>query len=386
MKRLILLAVSLALMLSCFLVNTSNQGVKTGTGFGFGEKIENPEELEPLLYFLLDGEDYEGLLENTDNKYSVITLYNDPDEIADNAFDDDEEEIEEENEEESEEESEEKTEKKTEKKTSKKETSKKSSEYESATMSFETSATASGSGSGGSHTSSGTRSMIVYITEDATFYRTKGQTTTKQTKSTSEGTKTYKTSAIFDMDIVRIDNTSYIYFREFSVSSTQGSMQVRSEYKGKWIEMPESFLSGIESIDDQNREALSTMGELIDIIIEAKAFGEGDKSIEVDENEINRLYKKVSDGNGSLIDVDRGQKMNFKLDFSSPSTPVVAYSISADISSGGYSQKVTGSQTITISNVNNTIVSFDDSCVVERIEEDDEIDEVFLIYEVEDED
>ena len=128
------------------------------------------------------------------------------------------------------------------------------------------------------------------------------------------------------------------------------------------------------------------MGELIDIIIEAKAFGEGDKSIEVDENEINRLYKKVSDGDGSLIDVDRGQKMNFKLDFSSPSTPVVAYSISADISSSGYSQKVTGSQTITISNVNNTIVSFDDSCVVERIEEDDEIDEVFLIYEVEDED
>ena len=369
MKRLVLLGVSLALILSCFIVNGSKQGIHAGAGFGFGKSVDNPEELLPLLEFIVGDDSSDGFLEDSDADFPIVTLSNDIVTIPENL---------------SAENTQEmfntfftttlasKNNKKDEDDDDKKKKSK--NEYDSATISIETNLSATSSRG----TQKMSRSMTIYITEDATFYRSKGQTSInisyqtvdKDSKYGSTKTEYQKTAAIFDIDILRMDDETYLYFREFSMSSNDGSMQIKNEYREKWIEMPDFFVSDIVSLDSQNRSAFYTMGELIAMIMDSGDYKKSDKIIELDEGELSDLYDEELDGNTSV---------NFKMDFSSPATPMISYAI-------GYSEDTSGSvkanETIVFSNVNNTVISFNDSCVDVEADTEKECEKLFLIYEV----
>ena len=378
MKRLVLLGVSLALILSCFIVNGSKQGIHAGAGFGFGKSVDNPEELLPLLEFIVGGDSSDGFLENSEADFPIVTLSNDVVTIPENlsaessremfntfftttlAF------------------SKDKNSKKDKDDDDDDKKKKSKNEYESATISIETNLSASSSRG----TQKMSRSMTIYITEDATFYRSKGQTSInisyqtvdKDSKYGSTKTEYQKTAAIFDIDILRMDDEMYFYFREFSMSSNDGSMQIKNEYREKWIEMPDFFVSDIVSLDSQNRSAFRTMGELIEMLLDSGDYKKSDKIIELDEGELSDLYDEELDGNTSV---------NFKMDFSSPATPMISYAI-------GYSEDTSGSvkanETIVFSNVNNTVISFNDSCVDVEADTEKECEKLFLIYEVDEDD
>ena len=73
MKRIILLCVSLALICSCFVISGSQNHVKVGAGFGFGEQVKEPEELVSLMEFITD-EDFGGLLSSDNESFKAVTL------------------------------------------------------------------------------------------------------------------------------------------------------------------------------------------------------------------------------------------------------------------------------------------------------------------------
>ena len=73
MKRIILLCVSLALICSCFVISGSQNHVKVGAGFGFGEQVKEPEELLSLMEFIYN-EDFGGLLSSDNESFKAVTL------------------------------------------------------------------------------------------------------------------------------------------------------------------------------------------------------------------------------------------------------------------------------------------------------------------------
>lgn len=402
MKKLILLAVSAALLLSCFAVSGSGEVVHAGAGFGFGESIKEPEDLIPLLEFIIGGEDSEGSLSEDDFPYGVVTMSAMSDQeivrnlfvySEDGEFIDDyeaEETVEDKDDEKNNDDEDEKNnddddddgkgshKKETEKESDDK-NKKKKSKYTSATMNIETNVSAQTQYG----TASGSRSMTVYITETATFYRTKGEVTS----SSSYNGYRSAADAVFDMEIVQSGEKSYFCFREFSSSYSSssskgysnGSLQIRGEYRGVWIEMPQSVLGSVASIDSENREGLEMMGEIIEMLTVTGEIDEYNKVIEINEDEYVRLYNKVNESNMS---VPKGTDITYKIDLSSAMTPSIFLSLT-QVDEDNAANKAIATEIITFSNINNTVVNFKDSDVEAVIDEEDEPEKYFLIEEEE---
>lgn len=381
MKRLVLLCVSVTLLLSCFVVNGNKKGLQIGTGIGLGEKIESPEDFLSLLDFLSGGKIFEEI-EKIDNTPSVMRLSSNTDSIPENVLD-----------EASESSSETSFEIVTDSFTDESETEEteadKKKKFQSATISIETNLDSQAKKSGVSVLDQKlSRSLVMYVSEDATFYRSKGQTYIYQVVEKQKMwdgrlikyTEYNHTSGIFDMDILKTNSSCYMYFREFSFSTDDMSIQIRGEYRGKWIEMSEDAVDQMVSIDSENRDVLTGLGALIYIIIKYEAFDEGDKTIQLDENDINRLYKKIADTESNPIN---DGKAIFKLDFTSPNTPMVSSTSDIYKSANDVEQNIRKSEMIVFSNINNTEISFNESCVEICIENEDEYEKVFLINEVE---
>ena len=383
MKRLVLLCVSVTLLLSCFVVNGNKKGLQIGTGIGLGEKIESPEDFLSLLDFLSGGKVFEEIekTEKIDNMPSVMRLSSSTGSIPENVLD-----------EASESSSETSFEIVTDSFTDESETEEteadKKKKFQSATISIETNLDSQAKKSGVSVLDQKlSRSLVMYVSEDATFYRSKGQTYIYQVvekQKRQDGrlikyTEYNHTSGIFDMDILKTNSSCYMYFREFSFSTDDMSIQIRGEHRGKWIEMSEDAVDQMVSIDSENRDVLMGLGALIYIIIKYEAFDEGDKTIQLDENDINRLYKKIADTESNPIN----GKAIFKLDFTSPNTPMVSSTSDIYKSANNVEQNIRKSEMIVFSNINNTEISFNESCVEICIENEDEYEKVFLINEVE---
>lgn len=445
MKRLILLCVSVALLLSCFAISGFQKGVSVGAGFGIGEKVKEPEDLIPLLEFIIGGESSEGALSYDKESFPIVTLSNDanfiPEDLFektssekmnsiisnstlamwdDNGLNDVEETVESESE--------------TEAETDKNDfldkfTSKRKGKYKSTTVSIETNlssvfdSTNHKLSSGVNHLEQKiTRSMTMYITDDATFYRTKGQSfvhkdVVETKKSNTSGGfnpeesreytvyRNYVTTAVFDMDMLSFGDVSYAYFREYLVAEDSETMQIKNEYLNKWIEMPEDFLDAVVSVDSQNRSAFRTMGELINMLIEFGEFSKGDSIVQIDEHDINRLYRLKTEREDDYIE---NGSMKFKIDLTSPSTPMIAMSADAtntktysasDYGYYGYyygssytpetgtvTQKIQASETMTFSNINNTVISFDEDQVDVFMKDEKDSEKLFLINKKEQDD
>ena len=321
MKKIILTGVSAVLVIVCLIMCASGNGVRVGAGFGFGDSIEEPEDLLDLLDFVSGGGNMKGV---------SARAYSEDEMFQNLALSDDEEDRE--------------------------------NKYTSVTVEVESNASVSG-------ISSVNRNLQMYITEDGTFYRSKGDVSSE---SASSGTA-LMSGSMFDMDIYKTnDGDVYCYFREFYTVNNYQSIQIRNEYKKKWIELPSEVSSFVLSVDSQNMGILSTMRDIILVLIEDGRF-ENEDSVKIDEEELSTILAK----NESHYLSFGGYEVDFRVDLSSEDIPSIYLGLYSD---DEFDSKADSGATdiITFSNINNTVISFDKSDVDIFAKDFDSSEDIFL--------
>lgn len=301
MKRIILLCVSVALLVTCLVAGTNKNAIHAGSGFGGGASIEEPEELLELLAFANGDED---------------------------------------------------------------------SEFDSATIKMEHDYSVSGSGNTGSESID----AEVYIDGEKCFYRVKRI----GSENVSVDDVLSKISYLFDYDLFIDEEDSYICFREFSYASKNRSLQIKSEYKGKWMELSgfiEDYVGSSVSLSELSESTSSFYGN-IQLLIEEGELKKGDSRVRLNEEDLAKIrgveLPEASDGIEN--------KLDFRVDLMSSSNPVLFLGGYYKVTSENEGSRDSDSTTILrFSDINNTEISFEKSCV-EYYEADFEYeDDLFII-------
>ncbi|MGM9643692.1 MAG: hypothetical protein ACI3X1_01255 [Eubacteriales bacterium] len=133
------------------------------------------------------------------------------------------------------------------------------------------------------------RSLTIYITEDASYYISKGNINSSYTDN-SDSDNSGKSSFDFDMEIFFKEDIALIKFNTFIMSSNKQTTSIKDEYIGKWIKMSKDIGQELlSSIDQYNRETLSEIQEIIENEIlgsEESEFKEKDNIFTLKDNNL----------------------------------------------------------------------------------------------------
>ncbi len=238
------------------------------------------------------------------------------------------------------------------------------------------------------------RQMVVYITEDATFYETRGSCSYLRTVYEDETFKDKFTNLSWDMELANIDGEVFCKILSFTYSDNAGTMQIKGENSNKWISAPMDCI-GLLTVDAFNREFLSYFAEMLDYISEYDKIDANKKTIKINEKQWNDLIDSVGEDEGTL---GKGQTLDFEINRTSASAPRFTSTTTTDISDNHEikdwqgnitevvytSQQSSVYQKMTISNIDNTIVSFDKDIVSIEVNSQEEFEELFWHTEKED--
>ena len=97
------------------------------------------------------------------------------------------------------------------------------------------------------------RELTCYVTEEATYYESKGVSNVRIYYDYEET----KEIVTFDMDIMVTKENCFINFHEFSCVTEKGSVAIKAENKDKWINMPYVVVESFIDIDLENREVFA---------------------------------------------------------------------------------------------------------------------------------
>lgn len=348
MKKIILTALSVVLMVTCLLFNPSFDGVvKAGAGNGKNEKVESAEELVTILSYLSYPT---GKARSTEEKEKP---------------------------------------------------------FESATVTIKTYLDSSSSSSnpkysGGikSTTQKLDRELVLYITEKTTYYKSKGiykKTTEKNYyESTADydavkETRTFSETMDFDMEMLVYESEFYVKIKKMTVVSNYESRQIKKEYQDKWVKMSQDFVDSILNVDSNNRNVLNSFGEMLEYLIESDTVENDEKVISIDENDFAKLYEELE---GVEPDA-KGLELDFTYDLSDSTAPIItSYSKTerSDSQKIGLddenivSYDIKNNSEFSIKNINNTEVKFDLDKVELEADTNEEFDKLFVIEEREEED
>jgi len=352
-KRIVTLSISAVLLVFCLVfTSVTNRTVIAGPGNGTDEKVETLEEFIEVLEYLTQKSSGNSV---ASSKLIATLSAQAPEAVS----------------------------------------SKASSNHESATIHISTHSGSSYSSSNSSYTSgmssssmSIDRELTLYINEDCTYYESTG-TVSSATSGTYNST--YKTSSAFmnfDMCIYHCEDESYILINELIFADDSESRQIRKEYAGCWIEMPFEFVEGLVDIDTDNREVLASIGAIIEFLIENEEADEDDNKISLSGSEWERICKKLDQSNPfSLLG---GDDMSFDVDLSAPTRPYISlYSYqdaSDDYDAVSVHSTAKNDIKITMKNIDNTEIKFNDRLVDVSVSDADDFEDLFLTHEIDKED
>lgn len=316
MKRLVLLVlVILCLSLSFTLPSESlNPTVKAGPGDGEDGEIRSIGELEDLLIFISD----ENYGSNT-SRSSDITF------MKASRDDDDGD----------------------------------SEEHESVTMTETTVIFKSVGESSKKSTYKLDRTLTIYITEDASYYVSKG-TLTSNTVGEDSYTDPVEFDMVFDFRMYVDEYVTMFRFDQLLISTNDASFDIPdfSKIIGKWIGLPSDCEGNVFEMVDSMNEA--NLGQFADFITEG--------------------MEKKFDKNGKIYtykdDVDENTDLSLKVDFSRPDNPFITLTIDGKTEreigvNGSYnSYEIPASRTymldeISFYNIDNTVIEINDDNVLE---------------------
>ncbi len=384
-KRIVSLAISVALLITCFVLYSQNQGeVIAGAGNGTNTRVETVEDLASVLELISGRSDTAYSGSSVELMSSDISAPG----IDDGTYSDDQDEEGSDTE---------------------------VKRHTSATVHISTQLKSSSSSSNSKYTNglSGssqnmTRELTLYITDDATYYVSEGISRTK-VKRYNEETSQYSETSVYmkwDMELAACDGVSYAKFHEFIMRQDGYSMQIKEANKGQWISLYNSGdIFGLIDVDYENREVLSGIGDMLDTMIRLDYVSPGEDRITMNEDDINAL---AEEDEGSKL-YDEYTTVDFTVDMSSATSPYLCIAhkinqdedkeviIDYDYSSNPFNptpiystyhlvNKVTLLQEITIKNIDNTIVKSPEDKVDIAIDSYKDFESLFLIEEKETED
>ena len=223
------------------------------------------------------------------------------------------------------------------------------------------------------------RELTAFLTEDATYYISEGifyLYTKNQSKYSSNENITISK---FNVHFYCCEEGTYARFNEFTQADSSFDMQIKNKNSGKWIELPLELASTLIDVDYENREVLSSMGQMLDFLIENGEIDKLDRSVSFDEKEIADIFDKSS--NTPFDPTDK--EVEFSIDLSNPTAPSL-YSnsvLDSDSEGGKISRKIKLENNIVIKNIDNTVIKFKDSYVDIKTEKREEFEKLFIIEE-----
>ncbi len=330
MKKIILAVLSFALLISCFLFDSKNSGIAAGAGLDENQKIESVEELAEFMEFL-GGPDGESCTVTLNSTLDTYTRYS-------------------------------------------------SSEQTAQTLN---------------------RELTVYLTEDAILYDAKGYINEKRKyKTVIDENKTLVTdenAILFDIQVLCIDDECFVNIRNLSYThSLNGpssfleeayetrNMQIKSKNTYQWIEMPFDYVEGI--INYESFSSVEVLSKMLNCIVETEYVDEDENIISLDERDFLDMAKEFS-----LPIEFKDADSDLKIDVSSPTIPYMSwtYDYSTEVKlpdDTSVTTSITMSEEMSVKNIDNTEIEFDDDVVSKIVEDDDDFEKLFLIEERRNED
>ena len=358
-SKVINLIVALVLIIvSVVSIATDNAAVRVGAGFGMGERVESVEDLVSVLDFLNSNSKLNLTSRSLNRTSALASRY------GASSYD------------------------------------RRGSGYrhDSATVHISTTIKSSSSCtnpdlSGGMREIKQTveRELTIYITEDATYYASEGIFYLSKEIEGKNGNERKTEIAQFNIDVCVTDRDTYVKIHELMLIDNNQEMKIKNKNVDKWIECTEELALDLISIDSSNRDVLSSIGEMLDFLIEEGVIDEDDVSVSLDEKELADVIEMMGEEAVSLEGLDA----QMKVDLSNPTTPIISLTRNYDNSkkydaetygfSGTISNKVKSDERIVIKDIDNTIIDFDRSFVDIEVETEEEFEKLFVIEEKEDE-
>lgn len=380
-KRIISLVLSVVTLVACFVVNARNTAsLIVGPGSGVDEPFESAEDLSDFLAFVAERD-----ASNIGGAYKLLA-----NELA---YDEDEDE---------------------------ENSEKKRSKYESATISISTHINASSSSSNSDYSGgmisldqNVNRQLDIYITEDETFYVSKGVFSISRVYSSSSSSDLVN----FNIEIYMEDDEVYLMFHDFlyveqSERTNDGeeikyqmSQRIKPSMKDRWIEVTSMIAASFLEIDSENREVMQSLKEMLDFLDECDALDENTGYTELNSDELNDLYKEWAEendpGSADKDMIPEDTEVKLTVDLSNATNPYISVVNVMDYDetekytnyddaynpyeeSVRITRKINRVEEINIRNVNNTVINMDTSNISLSVDEDDFEDDLFIKKETDD--
>ncbi len=363
-KRILSFVLAIILLIGCFVLNYVNNGIVTvGPGNGVDEKVDDPVKLAEVLNYLGEYKLSRGVASNNSGGVVYLSDTENEDEIE-------------------------------------AEVSK--TKYTGATIIITTSLSASSSTDNPQYISNKlaeseqqvNRELTMYFTEDATYYSSNGYSTLHMKYDGGDDKFIY---IRFDMEAYTTATSEYVKFYDLFLTTSSETVQLKATTKGRWIKVPQDTVGDLIDVDGENREVLSSFGEMVELLVKYDMVEAG-SSARLDEGDFISAIKQEGDKVPGLFD---DASIDFTIDLTNPTCPTIS-SISV-VDSKKTSAITTGYdnffnpetvtvtifnksnivQNITIKNINNTVINFDESRDIIEAENRTKFDNLFIIEEVE---
>ncbi len=195
------------------------------------------------------------------------------------------------------------------------------------------------------------RSLTVYMTESASFYVSKGTVSySYENRSSSENAQESSSYFMdFDLQIYFDEEKALVNFKEltFFQSELDEIQKIKSDYKGKWIELPKAFAGEfLETIDSYNRDFLGALKTYIE-----DSLTDGDNGDFTKDGDIYSCKKEQSMGSGDAV-----QTTEIEINLSNPQNPFTEFKVSGKENT---SNSIFMLDTLGFSNIDNTVINGD---------------------------
>ena len=199
------------------------------------------------------------------------------------------------------------------------------------------------------------------------------------------------------MEAYTTATSEYVKFYDLFLITGYETVQLKAATKGRWIKVPQDTVGDLIDIDSENREVLSGIGMLVDLLVKYDMVEEG-SSARLNEEDFAFAVEQEGEDIGSYFD---DLTLDFTIDLTNATCPTISSISKIDsektsTTTTGYDNNynpITTSvtvvkksnvvQNITIKNVNNTVINFDESREVLAVENRTKFDNLFIIEEVE---
>ena len=243
------------------------------------------------------------------------------------------------------------------------------------------------------------RDMTVYITEDATYYEVNGIITGSSAGQYGSNKNLTKLNAC----LLFTNEKVYVKFNEFIIVTQAFSGQIKNSNKGKWIECDSyDMISDMLDVDSANRDVLLLFDSLITYMLEEGIMGYNADSVNLSGDELFEILNEIGRFSDFNLGNNTENSCKLNIDLSSRTNPYIHEYFKIEDSqtkkfqyetyNGSYADtsvtiktEVTAEETLSIKNIDNTVINFNTENVEIVCKSVEAFDRLFSVSEKDEE-